>query len=340
MELMLCCRFDTQRGGVASFEDIVTAVRAESRRRQRLQAAPGSAPAVPASYNTTMDRRTIARTVGLMEHPLQRIYTRQFTPDSLAGTGSASGAAEELLLVLCECADKEQELVAEYFARQAAEQEPSVLSPTASAPPKLRPGRKPGSTRKRARKAVDSGTSGSDEGSDSEGGESSDASAADGQVSDADAANTGTGAGMGPSGQNDVKYRQWVRMRALKLRKLNDDPALFDYRLALPADPSAQSHAALGQVAGQLIAALCLHFHLLELSPALEESAGGGIVTDGFGPAPETAPYTFDRITPYLPFEYYFKTSDSLRHALTEAASGDEGNVVPFDELSVVPVTR
>lgn len=323
---------------MSSVDEIVNAVRVESRRRQRGHVEPGNKlgaePSGVAAFGTTMDRRTIARTLALLEHSLQKVYTRDFT-----------GGLETppvTLVLLSENAGAEQQLACDYFARQHEQCNTGL------------PSKGPGGSRQGQRR-LDGLLF--DTSSESEVGEfggpdqtkekgslvtagasrlarrGGDGEATEDEVGSAGEPEDGVGWRTGgddvqatQSDSNNLRKR--ARLRSLQQRKRNDDPGLFDIRVVLQA---AERPGILMQAAGTLISGVCLHFHLLELSPALGEATAA--VIEGTPAELEQSfsqtglSFSIASIARHLPFEYYFKASAGLQRALESSAADSGGKL-------------
>jgi hypothetical protein len=124
----------------------------------------------------------------------------------------------------------------------------------------------------------------------------------------------------------DARLRRTLRNRALKQKKRNDDPALFDRPEALgdalPELPPAQ-------LAGELVAAMCLHAHLLRATLAPVEDV------QGEEPRQSNATSLAAAIDS-LPFEFFHATSVVLCDAfgaLQEQTPGKFANYAFSTEL-------
>jgi hypothetical protein len=230
------------------------------------------------------------------------------------------------VVLLRETGQSDEDMIATYVARQlAAESETKAALESAEGSAK-KPG--PTSAKKRKRRVQDSSSSEEDEEAD----HSPVAAVEDNTLKSAasgkrvakvriddDSGESDVSPEKGPAAKaaapataaeifdGDARLRRTLRNRALKQKKRNDDPALFDWRVsmgdALPELPPAQ-------VAGELVAAMCLHAHLLRALPAPAEGVHGE-------EPPQLATTALAAAMDSLPFEFFYATSASLRDAFS-----------------------
>jgi hypothetical protein len=263
-----------------------------------------------------MDRRTIDRTLHLLEHTMGRVTTRALEMPLPALGSPAAQDANPAVVFLRETGQTEEHMIAAYLARQLALESDSVAATESGAGSARKSA--PASAKKRKRQKAHSSSSEGEAGNYSsvavedtvpksaargkrasrrptdDGSGDSDDSSEEESPKQSDARTSLT---EPPGGE--ARLRRTLRNRALKQKKRNDDPALFDRRGALgdalPELPPAQ-------LAGELIAAMCLHSHLLRTSPAPAEGAHG---EEPRQPVTTSLAAAID----LLPFEFFHATS-------------------------------
>lgn len=274
-----------------------------------------------------MDKRTIERTVNLLEHHLQRVVTRQVS--DAANGGGVGGGENALVLVLLRdgVAGSDTQRISDYFARLAAATREGQ---------RKRPIRGRGRPRKTSRASA---------GSDS--GVASEDSA--GSACSSDHANSTSGEddfqgnvpwdapmrerkskgrrqkALVPVEEDGEEERHQRRTRILLLgqRRRNDDPALFNWQLS-SGFGSAELPVPLGQLCGRIVSAVCLHYYLVQL--AVKRDAGQEEVHER---TEKSVELMLDSLVPSLPFEYFLLTSESLRASLerTLEENGDGNDI-------------
>ena len=315
---------------MASLPELINIVRKESRARQQ-QSVEGDNSSYIGNY--TVDRRTIERTLSLLENTLQLIVTRVVSTTDPLHPERVGSAVDPFitLYILSEVAlYREEEAISKHFNRLAESKAQIKIgvkkeSGTTSA--------QRGSRRSSQRLPVS--TSHDEINEDVRESNDSDSCHQDDSWGQSDESSEGfvspikkrrkredviaTYTAVSPTPCADSSNKRRARMHGLHQKRRNDDPSIFDWSVVLnqTEDSAAGLKYCLARVAGFAISGVSLHFHLLRVL----------LKSNSDTPAATLSAIEFclnTELLQNLSFEFFYKTSTTLQDKLREALTGSD----------------